>query len=427
MEQGQEGMRCWTPAEARLVEASRAARERRRRQALRLSRLKRAAFAFMALVLSLVVLQQGWNLYARIYLQTSKWQPLAGENFPDDATVYTVAFANDRTSPTGHLYCVGTWTVGVGCSQDGITWNFYQQGLPTSDCLPMSVGPWCGNGRGITALTFDVSNPRRLYLFSRDSHVYRSGNGGQSWLASTALPTDTEVTSLAAQGQVVVAVASRFHQASEQRLYISDDGAQHFTKVIEPDDPQIGRAFDAAILPSGDTILVASSTGLWQGRRSSGGWRWQPDGAQTDPFNSCAVAPSAERRLLEQAPANPQLLAVVAYDPGTQHSTLQLETRGSIQCVAEWSGEPRQLTIDPRLTALSPPGVPIGYVLLKDGSVVKIDAHGHALHIDGLADFVFGNPYDLKVVPQPKGQGVWLLPGHRRGVMKYIDDRDVNF
>jgi hypothetical protein len=59
------------------------------------------------------------------------------------------------------------------------------------------------------------------------------------------------------------------------------------------------------------------------------------------------------------------------------------------------------------------------FALQSTGDVVRISETGQLSAIAGLKHPLFGDVYDLALVPNAQGSGTWLLLGHRKGLMRY--------
>ncbi len=81
-----------------------------------------------------------------------------------DRVLYTVAF---DTADPGRVVVAG-WGFGVAVSEDGgNTWQFRNQGLPSTD---------------VWSAAFDPGRPGRLWASVHEEAVYRSGDAGRTWV-----------------------------------------------------------------------------------------------------------------------------------------------------------------------------------------------------------------------------------------------------
>jgi hypothetical protein len=427
---GRDGMRDWTQDEAQLVERSQHEQQRREAIARRvqqeledakqreieqqkeITRQSRARIRqqkwiirVLSFIVILIALWGGIRLYESLFFHFSDWDKIAGDNFPDESIAYAIDYASSERSSSGFLYCVATWMVGVGCSENGETWNFYQQGLPTGSAAPSDVGGFSGNMRGLTALAFSNDEPSIMHTFALDGYFYSSDDWGQSWESSIdLLPEGLEVTRIIAAGTRVIALARALRGGGNERLYVSEDGGKKWSLVIGLDQLPIGRVYDAALDLQSGVITVATSTGIWQGIRNESEWAWHNSGSSLDT------------RLLERSPDMSDNWAYITFDSTTGVSTLWQGSLSDPVVAAEWTGEPLRMTV-------TPPGMddagkisPSMYVLLTDGTVIGVD-QGNTVHLKGISHPIFGQSYAIAVVPRPGAEGLWLLLGHRSGLM----------
>jgi hypothetical protein len=431
---GRDGMRNWTQDEMRLVEISQQEKQRREesarlvqqqleeatqreiRQEQEIARHSQARIRqqkwiirVLSVIVGLFALWGGLQLYKYLFFEFSDWKRIAGDNFPDESVAYAIDYAPSERSSSGYIYCVATFMIGVGCSQNGETWNFYQQGLPTGQASPSLIGGLSGNKRALTAIAFRDNESSTIYTFALgDERFYSSDNWGQTWEPSIIdeLPKDQEVTKIDAGGIYVIALGRTFLTGGNEQLYISEDGGKKWEVVISADDSQFGRVYDAALDPEQGVITVATSTGIWQGVHTDSDWAWHNSGI------------SYNTQLLEKLPEQNEGWAYVTYDSSTRTSTLWQGPLANSTVAAEWPGEPLRMTIGPTKQDGKEETSPSIYVLLVDGTVIQVNA-GQAVPLEGLNHPIFGRSYAIASVPKPDGKGNWLLLGHRSGLMVY--------
>jgi photosystem II stability/assembly factor-like uncharacterized protein len=145
-------------------------------------------------------------------------------------------------------------------------------------------------GGTVSALEVDPARPNVVYAGTHGAGLFRSDNGGRSWVRSSdGLPADTLVLQL----ELAPSRPSTIYleAAAGQRLYRSTDGAQswHELPVIDA-----GIA-DLDVDPSRpDTLYVATPQGLE--RSIDGGSNWSRLGSLQAP-SRLAIAPSSPQVL----------------------------------------------------------------------------------------------------------------------------------
>jgi hypothetical protein len=363
----------------------------------------------LSTIVGIVVLVGGLNLFKDAYFYLSPWKPVAGKNFPNESTAYAITYAPLEDESSGYFYCVATWMVGVGCSRNGNTWNFYQDGLPTGSSAPTSIGGFSGNMRGITALAFDVDDSKTLHAASTDGNFYHSSDSGQSWKAGLSmLPAGTEVKRLAAKGKRVIAVTGAHDLSGDKHLYVSTDSGQNWHPEPVREDSRVGQLFDAAIDQLDGSVIAVTSTGIWRAQNWNKELTWKQEGALADS------------RIIEPIPGPNRDWIVISFEATTQRTVLWLGQLHAMNAVATWLGEqPMSLAPNPRWGESDAGAMALAYVLLVTGDVVKIDATGEISRLPGILQ-PYGKSYDIALVPRSNTNESWLLLGNRKGVMKYM-------
>ena len=326
----------------------------------------------------------------------SHWQPIS-ESFPKD-DVAMVAYAPTGDPQAPYFYCVGTLDVGVGCSADGLSWNIYQQGLPTGESVPGRVGVYSGNVRGVDALAIDPTDVSHILAFVWDGYIYRSLNSGLRW-DRTALQLAEYVRVLAMD----VRGSTAFVVTSDHDLYATRDGGDTWILVSDAAGAQFDKVYDVLISPDGQFIYVGSETGLHRSPFASP-WHWDR-----------VVDVSSVRHVTNARLANTLLL--LTFD--TKQKGGELYRWQSSQVLGapltKIDREPLALTADP-----DPAGDYIAYVLLDNGEVLAVDNNGQKISLGSRPTWpMLDSTYHLLAVPMPSGKGVWLWMGHSDGFLRY--------
>jgi len=361
-------------------------------QATRVRRLRRLALA-LSLLLTIPMLLVVQTLRQR----ESAWQPL--ENFPRD-TVPALALSwnqHGQNSPAW-MVCAGTSNVGIGCTQEGRTWNIYQQDLPTGDPAYGGSNEFPGTVRGVQALTIDSHDPQRIMAFLWDGKAYRSDTGGVRWSqASQGLPENpVHVQAVAIQGELALAVIDR-------ELYGSRDGGEVWASLARYSQPFWGDVHDVAIDASAAVAYAATDNGLYAAATEHGHqWRWQQ------------VVHLPNVRAVATPVGNQGSLVLVARGSNGQHTVYRWTQKHELQPLASFTRPIYSLTVDPsRITGVA------AYVLLDSGEVVAVSERGGRHSLGQRPDWPWDQAFELLAVPAASGEGSQLLLGHTHGLLRF--------
>ncbi len=356
-------------------------------QAAKARRLRR-----LAVVLGLLLLFPMLVAVVALRQQESLWQPL--ENFPrDPVSALATAWNGEAGAPADLMICAGTSNIGIGCTQEGQTWNIYQQDLPTGDPANSNSG-FPGTVRGVQAMSIDAANPRRIAAFLWDGRLYLSDNGGVRWrLAGQGLPTDAGyVPGVAIHGDLALAIVG-------SELYGSQDGGDRWTALGRYSQPFWGQVHDIHIDAGGATAYAATDNGLYAAS-SKLPWRWQ----------QVAFLPNV--RHIAQPEASDGELLLAAVGSGNQSTVYRWAPGQSLQALASFARPVHSLAVDPNLsndTAF--------YVLLDSGEVVAVGEQGEKHSLGRRPGWPWDQAFDLLAVPSAAGDGSLLLLGHTHGLL----------
>jgi energy-coupling factor transporter ATP-binding protein EcfA2 len=373
---------------ARQVELKQAQVEARL-QAAKARRLRRLAFTlaallFIPLLMAVVALRQ----------RESLWQPL--ENFPrDSVSALATAWSGGASATSDLMICAGTSNIGIGCTQEGQTWNIYQQDLPTGDpANPNSEFP--GTVRGVQAISIDDANPRRIAAFLWDGRLYLSDNGGVRWrLAGQGLPTDAGyVPGVAIQDNLALVIVG-------SELYGSHDSGERWTPLGRYSQPFWGRVHDIHIDAKNATAYAATDNGLYAAS-SKPPWRWQ----------QVALLPNV-RHIAQPAASNGELM-LVAVGSGNQNIVYRWASEQSLQTLASFASPVHSLATDP-----APSNDTAFYVLLDSGEVVAVSEQGEKHSLGRRPGWPWDQAFELLAVPTATGDGSLLLLGHTHGLLRF--------
>lgn len=374
---------------ARQVELQRAQMEAQL-QARKARRLRHVAFAFGALLLipSLMAV-------VAVQRQRSPWQPL--ESFPRDAVPALAATWSSQAGTAGELMiCAGTSNVGIGCTQEGHTWNIFQQDLPTGDPASPASSQFSGAVRGVQAMSIDSANPRRILAFFWDGKAYLSENGGLRWrLIGQGLPAQPgNVSDVALHGNLALAVI-------DSDLYGSQDGGNTWAALDRFSQPFWGQVHDVHIDDGGAAVYAATDNGLYAAANEPS-WRWQRVVQLPNVYN------------VAQRPDNQEEYIITTSGPGAQN-TLYLWSPGQpARSLAAFAGAIESLAVDP-----DPANGVAAYVLLDSGEVTAVSETGAKQSLGRRPGWPWDQSFDLLAAPSITGRGPLLLLGHTDGLLRF--------
>lgn len=221
------------------------------------------------------------------------------------------------------------------------------------------------------------------------------------------LPQD-EVKKLVAHDGVVAAVIGN-EQADEYHLYVTLDAGNQWALVADANLGPIGKVYDVLLIESDKAaaslyLVVATDTGLY---RSPVGppWSWQQ------------LAAIDHVRLIAKSNFLDQGIYFSTFLADKQQNTLYFwQQNEGIKQIAQFNRWIRALSAyshsDNQLTA---------YVLLGSNESWSVDLTGEKQSLGRPATSLFSlglnYAYDLRAVPNPQQNGIWLLLGHTDGLL----------
>ncbi len=368
-----------------------------RLQASKARRLRRLAVA-LGLLLAVPALLAVQTLRQR----ESMWQPL--DNFPrDSVSALAVSWRNGTEGPPELMICAGTSNVGIGCTQEGRTWNIYQQDLPTGDPAFSGGSAFPGTVRGVQALSIDAADAQRILALMWDGNAYLSDNGGVRWrAASRGLPTEPgSVQAVALHGDVALAIIDR-------ELYGSRDGGESWLQLARFSQPYWGEVRDVVIDASGATAYAATGNGLYAAAADQP-WRWQQ------------VVRLPNVRAVAQAAADSDALLLAAQGATGQHTLYRWTPGQTLQPLASFSRPIHSMAADP-----DPASGVVVYVLLDSGEVIAVDERGGRHSLGQRPAWPWDQAFELLAAPVgPQGRSQLLL-GHTHGLLRFTGNTSVS-
>jgi len=365
-------------------------------QAVKVRRLRR-----VAITLGLVLLTPMLLIFVTLRQSESPWQPL--ENFPrDPVSVLAAVWENEPGIPVTMKLCAGTSNIGIGCTQEGRTWNIYQQNLPTGDPANSSASDFPGTVRGVQALSIDPANPRHIAASFWDGKLYFSDNGGVLWHASgEGLPANPDfIRSIAIYGDLALAIVG-------SELYGSQDGGDHWMPLGRYSQPFWGEVHDIHIDAGSGSAYAATDNGLYAtSLQSPWGWR------------QMVQLPSV-RHIAQSMTGDGELL-LAALGPSGQSTLYRWTAEQSLQPLTSFPRQVLSLAI-----AANPADRAAFYVLLDSGEVVAVSDLGVKHSLGRRPGWPWDQAFDLMAVPAASGDGSLLLLGHTDGLMRF--SAPVNF
>ncbi len=374
---------------ARQVELQRAQTEAQY-QARKAQRLRR-----LALALSLLLVIPLLAVMVSLQQRRSLWQPL--ESFPRDAVPALAATWASRTGwPVEMMICAGTSNVGIGCTQEGHTWNIFQQDLPTGEPAGPNSSGFSSAVRGVQAMSIDPANLNRIVAFFWDGTAYLSEDGGVRWrLISNGLPAHPGYASdVALHGNMTLAIL-------DSNLYGSQDGGDHWAPLGRNSRPFWGRVHDVHIGRGGATAYAATDNGVYAAKNQSP-WRWERIINLPDVHN-----------LVERSVDTEDLL-LVARGPNDQDVLYRWTPGQAARALVTFASHVQSLAADPDPDS----GVAV-YVLLESGEVVAVSEQGTKHSLGRRPGWPWEQSFDLLAVPAPAGDGSLLLLGHTNGLLRF--------
>ena len=350
----------------------------------------------------------------------SLWVPSGG--FPKDSAIST-AFASSVSDPSLYRYCIGTLSIGIACSNNGATWNVYQQGLPRIEPIGAMDDIWEGGQSAISALAINPLDLNQIYAYIWEKGIYKTEDGGLTWLLMDNIQLeDATVKKIAVHGDVVAGIISN-KSTSETNLYISSNSGKEWTKIAYAEPDSVQQINDILIVPSylNDEVQVwlATQTGLYQGIFDTN-WQW-----------TLTIALKEVRFVVHNGTQDGFYLLV--YDPQKKQSVLYNWQQGKEpQIITTFDQEPRAFIASNEF----PLGHKAGFLLLEDESV-------YSVAVDGTKEFLGRPPSSLipfnlmfahSIMAGPflnreeetellEGTRIWI--GHSSGLLT-IDDLPIN-
>lgn len=374
---------------ARQVELQRAQTEAQH-QARKARRLRR-----LALALSLLLVIPLLAVMVSLQQRRSLWQPL--ESFPRDAVPALAAtWSPGSGRPAEMMICAGTSNVGIGCTQEGRTWNIFQQDLPTGEPDRPNSSGFSGAVRGVQAMSIDAANLNRIVAFFWDGEAYLSEDSGVRWrLIDTGLPAHPGyVSDVALHGNMALAIL-------DSNLYGSQDGGDQWASLGRNSQPFWGRVHDVHIGRDGATAYAATDNGVYAAKNQSP-WRWERIINLPDVHN-----------LVERSLDSEDLL-VVARGPNDQDVLYRWAPGQAAGALLTFASHVQSLAADPDPDS----GVAV-YVLLESGEVVAVSDQGTKHSLGRRPGWPWEQSFDLLAVPAPAGNGSLLLLGHTNGLLRF--------
>lgn len=359
-------------------------------QAAKARRLRRVALA-----LGLVLLIPMLLIAVALRQRESPWQPL--ENFPrDSVSVLAAVWKDNAGAPITMKLCAGTSNIGIGCTQEGRTWNIYQQNLPTGDPANLNSSDFPGTVRGVQAMSIDAANPRHMAAFFWDGKMYLSDNGGVVWRpAGQGLPPDPDfVRGVAIYEDLALAIIG-------SELYGSQDGGDHWMPMGRYSQPFWGQVHDVHINAGSATAYVSTDNGLYA----------TPIQHPRD-WQQLVQLPNV--RHIAQPVASDGELLLAAQGPNSQSTLYQWTPKQSLQPLTSFPRQILSLAIDP-----NPTNGAAFYVLLDSGEVVAVNELGAKRSLGRRPGWPWDQAFDLMAVPTATGNGSLLLLGHTDGLLRF--------
>lgn len=361
------------------------------------------------------------NLWLFFQRSASDW-PLTG--FPNDSVLsIAVQEGKDRAS---NRICVGSADIGVGCSQDLVSWNIYQSGLPTTTnpaFLNNRLGPlgrllgstWSSTIGAVDAITFDEVDPERMAISLGSSKgIYTSDNGGVTWSPLVLSNSDgsmlTRGQRLAVHGELLLLLrqsdTTKLPKDELGSLYQSQDSGKNWMRIGGPGtETGILRDFRLEKDDKDNPLNILAS-----GER----------GLYTRPVN----VDTPWRLLLPIEEGNVGAFMAISSDVVYLSTYDQREDKGALyRYVAddpkrnglwiEYRDAPLALVADPDSAAEYPV-----WILFHRGEVMAVNRSGQIESRGRRPGWFLWTPRTLGHFVRPGGEQA-ILMGHREGLLVY--------
>lgn len=335
---------------------------------------------FLSLVIAIAVLLipgtfVGANTWMYSQQKRANWQPITG--FPSHV-ILSVAKSKVQVSGSTTRTCVGTNHIGIGCSDDGVSWNLYQVGLPTgtSDWFSsrdrlwgyLRGGAWSGRVKAVMSLSIDLSDANHIVAFVDGEGLFRSTSGGTQW---TSIVTQTgkldfrtwQSAKVWIYGDHIIA-GSGVNGDQAGQLHISHDAGRSWKSIDS--DHVAGRINDfvvTSVEESGSIeLLLSSQTGLFR--------------TNTESLDLVKIADSPENEQLYWLAFEEknQQINVAAYNPSEKRGYVYGWKKESGQLVKWGTGESgaiRAIAIDSTFTTDDSI-----WMLFESGQVFSVQEEG---------------------------------------------------
>jgi energy-coupling factor transporter ATP-binding protein EcfA2 len=374
---------------ARQAELQRAQMEAQQ-QAGKARRLRRLAQA-LSLLLVIPLLALVFSLQQR----RSLWQPL--RSFPRDMVpALAASWASAAGQPDGMMICAGTSNIGIGCTQEGRTWNIFQQDMPTGEPARPTGSEFSGAVRGVQVISIDATNRRRIMAFFWDGKAYLSEDGGVRWrLTSQGLPTDpSRVSAVALRDNLALAVI-------DAQLYGSQDSGMNWSPLGQLSQPFWGEVHDVSIDTHSAAVYAATDNGVYVAKNQRP-WRWER-----------IIDLPRVHKLVKRSSDSEELL-IVARGPNDQDSLYRWWPGQTARAMTVFSDHVQALAADPNQAS----GVAV-YALLNNGDVAAVSHQGARHSLGRRPDWPWEQSFTLLAVPSPSGAASTLLLGHTTGLLRF--------
>lgn len=363
----------------------------------------------VVVIVLLLILPVFWGI-REVQRYFSPWQPIS--TVASDYLA-TLAAAPGGTIDGAALFCVGSWNIGVGCSKDGMSWNIYQQGLPTGLRYPFGIGRFEGSVHPVYRLAIDPNNINRLFayiLISDFGQVYSSENGGIDWASvNLKLPSNDPAQTIQVLDNWVFLATRTSHQ-----LYASDDSGKHWAQISGVEGSSLNEVSDVQIADNQNFVYAAGETGLSRAKLIDA------QSPQSHILTWEKVVDLAEIRFIDEVAGTGRFYLLAADQNANQfilHTWQAVddgEPASAPQQLAVIRGTPRALT-----SSLQIDGSTTAYILLTNNEVLEVDENGQVNSLGRRPAWPFGVAHDLLAVPNQTGDAARLWLAHTDGLLEY--------
>lgn len=340
------------------------------------------------------------------FFSKGTWKPLPGFIVGDPIFDLLDAPSVDLAGQSTPRYYLGTQSLGVYRSVDGVNWH---------GSRPNATGEVGPNDPirktpAIYRMAVDRNKPQRVLIALPNNELHLSEDAGQRWepIGGTALPPGIMID-LDVLGETIVAVTQARRQLPQ--LYLSHDGGNQWETLGGAARQRMGTVWTVVIALEHDTLYLGTDTGLYASPLTVPS-QWEQVVPLETPVRRMEVGSDG--------------MFYLAAKEGTQSHIYRWHPAGTLESLTKLPGIPLALTLHP-----DPHQDVALYVLTNQEqnwldnkplyAIFSTPGPAHKLPsppcVPDVLDKVFACPEDLMVWVHPPQ--VLLLVAHGEGLILY--------